>query len=69
MSTLTPEQQEGFDFAIQKILQLCDERIEAYREHEKEMQKKHRESVPSRHKAIALIDLQMKIRHAFKTDV
>lgn len=66
MNKLTTEQQQGFDMAIDRVLQLASEQASDYARNRKELQEKKRESLPFQYRALAIIDFKLYLEQLFK---
>ena len=59
--SLTPDEQRGYDKAIDRVLQLCTQQAETYARTRKELQDRKRESLPFHYRALAIIDFRLLI--------
>ena len=69
MTQLTPDEQKGFDAAIDRVMQLCSEQANDYARNRKELQAKHRESLPFHYKALAMIDFKLYLEQLLKMEI
>lgn len=66
---MTEEEKRGFNYAVDRIIEILSEQANNHAKIATELKEKHRESRPHKYKALALLDFKIYLESLFKTNV